>query len=145
MGLSSRLELIVTMDRLIGYFFHLPPNSSKFGWWKKGYLSCTGSCFDIWNTIKESLVRFIQTGNPYSGSNCKLSQGNGSIMRLAPVPMFFASDLVEAIEMGGQSSRTTHGASTCIDAYRYLGGLIAGALIGTDSKYLIPLQIHQAS
>ncbi len=106
-------------------------------WWKKGYLSSTGSCFDIGNTIKESLVRFVQTGNPYSGSNSRLSQGNGSIMRLAPVPMFFASDAVEAIEMSGQSSRTTHGASSCIDACRYLGGLIAGALIGTDKQTLL--------
>lgn len=106
-------------------------------WWKQGYLSSTGSCFDIGTTIKESLVRYIQSGNPYSGSNNRLSQGNGSIMRLAAVPLFFASDPVEAIEMSGQSSRTTHGANSCIDACRYLGGLIVGALVGADKQTLL--------
>lgn len=106
-------------------------------WWKEGYLSSTGSCFDIGNTVKESLERFIQTGDPYSGGTSSLSQGNGSLMRLAPVPMFFASNTVEAIEMSGQSSRTTHGASGCIDACRYYGGLIVGALGGVDKKTLL--------
>ncbi|MBX9569639.1 MAG: ADP-ribosylglycohydrolase family protein [Candidatus Obscuribacterales bacterium] len=106
-------------------------------WWKKGYLSSTGSCFDIGNTVRESLERFIQSGDPCSGSTSSLSQGNGSLMRLAPVPMFFASNIVEAIEMSGQSSRTTHGASGCIDACRYFGGLMVGALGGVDKKTLL--------
>jgi ADP-ribosylglycohydrolase len=37
----------------------------------------------------------------------------------------------------GDSSRTTHGARTCVDACRYLGGLIAGAVRGVDKKTLL--------
>ncbi|MBX9695302.1 MAG: ADP-ribosylglycohydrolase family protein, partial [Cyanobacteria bacterium] len=106
-------------------------------WWQKGYLSSTGCCFDIGNTTKEALSRFIQTGNPYSGSNARSTQGNGSIMRLAPIPMFYVRDPAEAIEKSGQSSMTTHAANSCIDACRYLGALIVGALSGAEKETLL--------
>jgi ADP-ribosylglycohydrolase len=56
--------------------------------------------------------------------------GNGSIMRLAPVPMFYARDPLEAINRSEESSRTTHGARTCRDGCRYFGALLVGALNG---------------
>src|SRR5262245_49481141 len=37
-------------------------------WWRQGYLSCTGSCFDIGNTVRAALQRFETTGEPYCGS-----------------------------------------------------------------------------
>ena len=46
------------------------------------------------------------------------------LMRLAPVPMFFAADPEEAIRMSAESSKPTNGAETCLDACRYFGGLI---------------------
>lgn len=58
-------------------------------------------------------------------------------MRLAPVPLFFASDAEAAVRMSGESSRTTHGAQTCIDACRYFGGLIVGAVRGTGKADLL--------
>lgn len=97
-------------------------------WWREGYLSSMDRCFDIGNTVKAALARFEQTGHPFSGSTDPQSAGNGSIMRLAPVPLFFADDPERAIHMAGESSRTTHGALEAIDACRYMAGLIVGAL-----------------
>lgn len=54
-------------------------------WYREGYLSSTGHCFDIGNTVRRALQRFEQTGEPYSGSTHPRSAGNDSIMRLAPV------------------------------------------------------------
>lgn len=76
-------------------------------WWQEGYLSSTGTCFDIGNTIRAALSAFIETGNPFSGPTDFYSSGNGSLMRLAPVPLFFAGDPRRAIEKSGESSRTT--------------------------------------
>ena len=78
-------------------------------WFREGYLSSTGECFDIGGTTREALVRFERTGEPYSGPTDSMSAGNGSLMRLAPVPMFFAGDAREAIDRSAASSRTTHG------------------------------------
>lgn len=88
-------------------------------WWKEGHLSSTGECFDIGNTVSTALSKFAETGDPYAGSNDPYSAGNGSLMRLAPVPMFFRSNPAKAIDQCAESSRTTHAAETCIDACRY--------------------------
>ena len=51
-------------------------------WRDEGYLSSTGECFDIGNTIASALSRFSRDGDPYAGSSDSLSAGNGSLMRL---------------------------------------------------------------
>jgi ADP-ribosyl-[dinitrogen reductase] hydrolase len=106
-------------------------------WYRKGYLSSTGDCFDIGGTVRSALARFEKTYEPYCGSTDPRSAGNGSIMRLAPVPLFYADEPEEAIEKSGESSRTTHGAPTAVDACRYLGGLIVGAVNGKDKDELL--------
>jgi ADP-ribosylglycohydrolase len=106
-------------------------------WYREGYLSSTGRCFDIGNTISAALRRFERTGEPYSGSADPYSAGNGSIMRLAPVPLYYAPCPREAIEKSGDSSRTTHGATAAVDACRYLGALIVGAIQGLDKATLL--------
>ena len=106
-------------------------------WWENGHLSSTGRCFDIGNTVLEALRRFKQTGDPYSGSTDEWSAGNGSIMRLAPVPLFFARDPRAAIKQSAESSRTTHGVDVAIDACRYLSSLIVGAVSGASKEDLL--------
>ena len=97
-------------------------------WWKEGHLSSTGECFDIGNTTRMALMQYERERTPYCGSINPRQAGNGSIMRLAPVPLFFARNPREAVERSGESSRTTHGTVACIDCCRYLGALIVGAL-----------------
>lgn len=97
-------------------------------WWRDGYWSSTGRCFDIGGTVSHALSRFLKTGESFCGDTHPSSAGNGSLMRLAPVPLYFARDPAKAIELAGESSRTTHGAATCIDACRYYAALIVGAL-----------------
>jgi ADP-ribosylglycohydrolase len=106
-------------------------------WYREGYLSSTGRCFDIGNTTLDALMRFEKTQEPYCGSTDPRSAGNGSIMRLAPVPLFYAKRPLEAIEKSGESSRTTHGVATAVDASRYLGALLVGAVNGVTREELL--------
>ena len=106
-------------------------------WAKHGHLSSNGRVFDIGNTVQAALARFARTQEPYCGSSDPLSAGNGSLMRLAPVPLFYLHRPVEAIERSGESSRTTHGAANAIDACRYFGGLIVGAILGVSKEELL--------
>jgi len=106
-------------------------------WWREGHLSSTGDCFDIGNTVRDALIRFQETEEPFCGSTNPRSAGNGSIMRLAPVPMFYRGQPELAIEISAQSSRTTHGAQAAVDACRYFGALIIGALDGLDKSELL--------
>lgn len=106
-------------------------------WYKEGHLSSTGVCFDIGTTTREALRRFMAEREPFPGLTSPRSAGNGSIMRLAPVPMFYASDPVRAIELAGESSRTTHALPVAVDACRYFGALIVGALSGAPKEKLL--------
>jgi ADP-ribosyl-[dinitrogen reductase] hydrolase len=101
-------------------------------WVEEGYWSSNGRCFDVGNTVYDALERFRQTGEPFSGSADPWSAGNGCIMRLAPVPLFFSPDRERAIEMSGQSARTTHGAAECVECCRLLGGILVRLLEGAS-------------
>lgn len=106
-------------------------------WLREGCLSSTGKCFDIGNTTLESLERFERTGELFAGSSGSMTAGNGSLMRLAPAPMFLVRDAEEAIERSADSSKTTHGAVEAVDACRYFAGLLVGALQGVDKETLL--------
>ena len=106
-------------------------------WWREGYLSSTGRCFDIGTTVRGALSRFQQDGDPYAGSIDPYSAGNGSLMRLAPVPMYYSGDPAESISKAADSSRTTHQAAAAVDACRYFAGLLIGALEGVDKETLL--------
>jgi len=106
-------------------------------WYRDGHLSSTGRCFDIGTTTASALRRFEASHESFCGSTDPHDAGNGSIMRLAPVPLFFAGSPAEAIEKSGDSSRTTHGAEACVDACRYMGGLIVGAVNGVSKDEIL--------
>jgi ADP-ribosyl-[dinitrogen reductase] hydrolase len=99
-------------------------------WADTGYLSSTGAFFDIGNTTLAALRRFQSTGEPYAGSLDPQAAGNGSLMRLAAIPMFFYPDIEAAAHYGAESSRTTHGASECLDACRLFSRILCRALQG---------------
>jgi len=93
-------------------------------WWRVGYMSSTGDCFDIGGTVMSALDNYIEHADPFSGSTDEDTAGNGSLMRLAPIPIFYASNKELAVKYAGESSRTTHGAAECIDSCRLFTSLI---------------------
>jgi ADP-ribosyl-[dinitrogen reductase] hydrolase len=111
------------------------------GWWKNGHFSSTGHCFDIGNTVSTALATFLKTGDPESGGTDPYSAGNGSIMRLAPIPLFF-KDPHEAIFQAGNSSKTTHNTPITIDACRYMAGILCGLIHGTSKEEVLQPCYH---
>ncbi len=110
----------------------------RYLWWfREGYMTSTGEPFGIGGTTMEALLRFEETGESYCGPTAPNKAGNGSIMRLAPVPLFFAERPQEAIERSAESSRTTHGAREAVDGCQYLGALLVGAVSGAGKEELL--------
>lgn len=108
-------------------------------WYTQGHLSSTGTCFDIGNTMRKALCDYQQNKNPFAGSTNAFTAGNGSLMRIAPVPMFF-KEPTTIVHMAALSSKTTHAASEAVDACRYYAYLIKLALDGaTKDQILAPL------
>ncbi len=101
-----------------------------WGWWQRGENSHNGRCFDIGNTTKDGLRRNkgkdvfdFPPDRPYEASN-------GSIMRLAPVPIRWVNDPETALKMASLQSRVTHGNrqvdECCIDLCREIISLMNG-------------------
>ena len=109
-------------------------------WYRNGHLSSNGTCFDIGVTIRSAIHHFEETGDPCSGLTDPRSAGNGSLMRLAPVPLAYARTPSRAIELSGESSKTTHALDVCVDACRYMGALIVGAVQGYSKEHLVSPQ-----
>ncbi|MFL6656550.1 MAG: ADP-ribosylglycohydrolase family protein [Massilia sp.] len=106
-------------------------------WLEWGYLSSTGSCFDIGMTVRDALQRFGMTGEPYSGSADPRSAGNGSLMRLAPVVLFAHPDWDKVQRLAADSSRTTHGAAEAVEACQLFAEILSLALDGVAKESLL--------
>jgi ADP-ribosyl-[dinitrogen reductase] hydrolase len=106
-------------------------------WYQEGYWSSTGKCFDIGNATRQALEKFKASGNPNSGSTHPSSAGNGSLMRLAPVALFYAPDKKQARTYAVRSSRTTHGAKECLDACALFAGMLVSALAGRSKESIL--------
>ena len=106
-------------------------------WWTWGYLSSTGECFDIGLTVRGALERFQRTGEPYSGSTDPKSAGNGSLMRLAPVALFFFPQVEQVVHFSAESSRTTHGAPEAVECCKLLSYLLTRCLAGLPKREVL--------
>jgi len=106
-------------------------------WFRQGHWSSTGECFDIGGTTRDALYHFEKCPEPFCGATHERSAGNGSLMRLAPVPLRYRTDPEKAMKLAGESSRTTHGARTAIEACQYFAGLLIGALEGVAKETLL--------
>lgn len=106
-------------------------------WYDHGYMSSTGTCFDIGITVRQALERYKTSGDPFSGIADPMSAGNGCLMRLAPVPMFYFSNPEYALHFSAESSRTTHGALECLETSRLFGHMLLQALSGSSKSKIL--------
>lgn len=114
-------------------------------WWRQGVNSSTGRCFDIGNTTLRALAAFERTGIACSGPEDAMSAGNGSVMRLAPVPLLFSpAGLKAVVEASAESSLATHRAVEAVDCCRLLGGLLWAALRGWPKADLLGERMRSA-
>jgi ADP-ribosyl-[dinitrogen reductase] hydrolase len=106
-------------------------------WRDEGYMSSNGRCFDIGGTVSNALFRFQLLGEPYAGVTHPRSAGNGCIMRLAPVPMYFAGNREQALHFAVESSRTTHATAECLEACRLFASQLFNTLNGADRETIL--------
>lgn len=104
-------------------------------WRTRGEYSVNGRCFDIGMTTAEALRRWARKRDPgAAGLTDARASGNGSIMRLAPVPIRYVDLLsgrpAELAHLCDESGLTTHASPACRTACRWLGLALAGLLQG---------------
>ncbi len=106
-------------------------------WWREGYWSSTGRCFDIGEATRAALQRFERDGSPYAGSTDSDAAGNGSLMRLAPVVLYFHPSEDDVLRYAADHSSTTHAAPEAIECCQLLGLALSRALAGVGKEALL--------
>jgi ADP-ribosyl-[dinitrogen reductase] hydrolase len=99
-------------------------------WHDEGYMSSNGKCFDIGLATSAALERYRATGESRAGSAKPDSAGNGSIMRLAPVPIYYLATPALALKYSAEQSKTTHRAPECLMACQLMTEVMLRALQG---------------
>ena len=128
-----------------GGFDALDQMTRYVNWWQWGYLSATGECFDIGNTVATALQRFQSTGNPMAGATDPATAGNGSLMRLAPVALFFFPDLDAVRAQARLSSATTHAAAEALACCELFAELLCRALAGHSKDEVLKPEHSRSS
>lgn len=100
-------------------------------------MSAAGECFDIGMTVREALATFEEQGDPFAGSTNPRSAGNGSMMRLAPVVLFYFPDPQQVDDFTRQSARTTQGAQEAVECCVVWARAISQALNGATKDQML--------
>ncbi len=111
-------------------------------WSEHGRYSVNGRCFDIGIQTSHALSRFRELGDARScGNPAEQASGNGSLMRLAPVPVRFAGCFpgqVETLaEYAAESCLPTHPSPLCVSACRYLALVLAALAHGKERQAVL--------
>lgn len=104
--------LLCAVDSLLRHEFDTEDMGKRFlSWFEHGTWSANGDVFDVGLTTTDAMLR-IRSGVPAeeAGGREEHSNGNGSLMRILPIALRFASHPVPTlIARVGRASAITHG------------------------------------
>lgn len=114
-----------------------------FKWYSEGYMSSTGEVFDVGIQTRNRLGAYKK----YKDGFCKdkpreedlsgqKKDGNWCLMKIWPIPLFYANDPQKALYYAGESCKAIHNTDLCISCAEYFVGLIIWALNGIKKSDL---------
>ena len=112
---------------------HNPRNQRKKyrDWLVEGYMTATGVAYGSGRTMRTAVEAFDKEPFAYFTGEIEGGKiGNGSVMRLAPIPMFYVNDKRMAVEIAIDSSRVTHSDPVCLDVCAIFAEMLWKALNG---------------
>lgn len=114
-------------------------------WFDEGYYSCKSKGFGLGKTIGRAIGRYIKSGDPYQGDPNPSASGNGALMRIAPIAIYYQDDLQEVLHYGESMTRTTHGSSECLDSSQLFLSMLNKALSGCEKNSILQTSIQTGS
>ncbi len=108
-----------------------------YEWYSNGKYSVTGSLFDIGIATRNALETFARNKSIVNNPEIS-SSGNGSIMRLAPIPICYAeSSIDELCDKARQSTMTTHSSPLCQDCCVYMSVVLVALMNGENKEEVL--------
>ncbi|QOV70669.1 ADP-ribosylarginine hydrolase Tri1 [Citrobacter sp. BDA59-3] len=110
-------------------------------WYREGYNSVNGVCFDIGNATRYALEQYEINGADWFGNTSPETAGNASIIRLAPVPIYFRRNFAQAFYNAKIQSQATHCATEAVSSAHYLSCLLLLLINGYDKERVFSPQM----
>ena len=106
-------------------------------WWRRGENSCTGASFSIGITTYAALERYERAGDPIARNDDPSRASNGSLMRLAPVAIYWHRERSAAEAAARQQSVTTHCAAAAVEACAFFVNVLLDAIEGLPRERVL--------
>ena len=128
---DTSMALCIADSLLASGGFNAADQMARYKQWiDTGYRSCKPHPIGIGKTVLQAMMRYQRSGEPFCGSTDARSAGNGALMRLAPIPLFYSNDLALTRHFAMESTRTTHAPEECLAASELFSELLHHALHG---------------
>jgi ADP-ribosylglycohydrolase len=111
-------------------------------WFQRGKYSAHGYCDGSGRITRAALRKFMWTQDAFhSGDDHESASGNGSIMRLAPVPIryhgLYPNRIADLARLAEESSLPTHANEECLSACRYMTLVLAALIHGKNRNQVL--------
>jgi ADP-ribosylglycohydrolase len=106
-------------------------------WQQDGHLSSTGQCVGITASVARALATARWSGKSLAGSHDPARLDKEPLARVGAAVLYYFPDAAQAVQQSAEVVRTTHQSPVVLDACRYFGALLYGALKGTSKTQLL--------
>lgn len=126
-------------------WFDIEDQLNKYlDWFSTWYMSSTWRAFWIWQQTGRNLFEYkkykewkIKNKPREIDLSWKNKDANWSIMRIAPIALYYLNNINQWIFFAWESVKTTHNTDICIDTAKYFVWLIIGALLWETKDKLL--------
>jgi ADP-ribosylglycohydrolase len=106
-------------------------------WLRDGHLSANGQAGQPTPDVARALATYQWRRKALAGSHDPADRTAASLPRVVTAVAFAAADPASAVALAGDSSRTTHQSPVVLDACRYYGAMLVGALGGVPAAQVL--------
>jgi ADP-ribosylglycohydrolase len=99
-------------------------------WRRSGHLSARGLPGEPTADVARALATYQWRHQPMAGSHDPRDRSTASLPRVVSAAAFMSADPAAAVTLAAECSRTTHQSPVVLDACRYFGAVLVGALRG---------------
>ena len=133
---SQMLALMVSLHEQKGFVAE-DFRDKLFLWLFDGLYTTRGKQIGAGKLTMKSLFHHRAKKTLISPFNLDKHSGNGSVMRLAPIPVFYHQQGLDIVlQKSAESSMVTHSSELCQQSCKYLGGVIHQLLSGSRKDHL---------
>ena len=101
-------------------------------WQRDGHLSATGRASPATPDIFKALANYRWRGQPMAGPHDPRDRSTAGLPRVVAAVSWASADPAEAVHLAGECARTTHQSPFVVDACRFFGAMLVGALRGAS-------------